>query len=497
MQEKPRVSRHNGRAGKHGVYNPKHNDRSFNVENADNISKDRTSLNLYWDCVNGLRTHEENSIGQYPTFTQHEHDEYERRYGHYVAEQNRRNIKAGHAKRNRTVDDLLADARICPEETIYQIGKEGDCPPPEVLTAIVTEFFATFEERFGKHVHVLDWALHLDETSPHIHARQVFDIVNRYSEKEPKQEKALEALGIPLSEPDKKPSRVNNRKITFDKLCRELLLTICQEHGLVVETETIYGSKAYREKKDYIIESQREQIAQLEQEKAALVSEQAATQQQLAQARAEAERAITAAQHAVADAEQAASVAREDVFRLELERQEAERRKQSAEHEADVARQEATDALAQSDKAKANLLDMEARVDKTKHILEKWIDEKQDVLTEVRKFGTVDELLPPPSRLMTASTYREKVAIPRVKALFAWCKQLVAQLRKAKEENRALRQQLDKGEAASQRLHDKAGKFDKLIEILGLDRVEKYLEEHNMRQHSRTQQSEKKIGIDR
>ena len=168
-------------------------------------ARSRTSLNLYWDCINGLRTHEENSTGQYPTFTQHEHDEYERRYGHYVAEQNRRNIKAGHAKRNRTVDDLLADARICPEETIYQMGEEGDCPPPEVLTAIVTEFFATMEERFGEHVHVLDWALHLDETSPHIHARQVFDIVNRYGECEPKQEKALEALGIPLPEPDKKP----------------------------------------------------------------------------------------------------------------------------------------------------------------------------------------------------------------------------------------------------------------------------------------------------
>ena len=273
MQEKPRVSRHNGRAGKHGVYNPKHNDRSFNVENADNISKDRTSLNLYWDCINGLRTHEENSTGQYPTFTQHEHDEYERRYGHYVAEQNRRNIKAGHAKRNRTVDDLLADARICPEETVYQIGKEGDCPPPEVLTAIVTEFFATMEERFGEHVHVLDWALHLDETSPHIHARQVFDIVNRYGECEPKQEKALEALGIPLPEPDKKPSRVNNRKITFDKICRELLLAICQEHGLTVETEAIYGGKVNRKKNDYIIEAQREKIVELAKRNAELTAD--------------------------------------------------------------------------------------------------------------------------------------------------------------------------------------------------------------------------------
>ena len=37
------------------------------------------------------------------------------------------------------MDDLLADARICPEETIYQIGKEGDCPPPEVLLEIMQE----------------------------------------------------------------------------------------------------------------------------------------------------------------------------------------------------------------------------------------------------------------------------------------------------------------------------------------------------------------------
>lgn len=273
MKENPRVSRHNGRAGKHGVYNPKHNDRSFDVENAENISKDRTSMNLYWDCTNGLRKHEENSTGQYPSFTQHEHDEYERRYGYYVAEQNRRNIKAGHAKRNRTIDDLLADARICPEETIYQIGKEGDCPPPEVLTAIVTEFFATIEERFGEHVHVLDWALHLDETSPHIHARQVFDVENRYGEREPKQEKALEALGIPLPEPDKKPSRVNNRKITFDMICRELLLGICQEHGLSVETDAIYGGRESREKNDYIIDAQREKIAELEKRNAELTAD--------------------------------------------------------------------------------------------------------------------------------------------------------------------------------------------------------------------------------
>lgn len=232
-------------------------------------------MNLYWDCDNGLRTHEENLSGQYPTFTQHERNEYEKRYGGFIAGQNARNIKAGHAKRNRTVDDLLNDVRICPEETIYQIGKEGDCPPPEVLLEIVQEFMGTIEERFGKHVHVLDWALHLDETSPHIHARQVFDVENRYGEIEPKQEKALEQLGIPLPFPDKTPSKVNNRKVTFDSMCRQLLLGICREHGLEVETEAIYGGKATREKNDYIIEAQQEKIAELERRNAELTADNA------------------------------------------------------------------------------------------------------------------------------------------------------------------------------------------------------------------------------
>ena len=257
------------------------------MKNAENIAGERTRLNLYWDCANGLRTHEENS--RFPTFTQHERNEYEKRYGGFIAGQNARNIKAGHAKRNRTVDDLLADVRICPEETIYQIGKEGDCPPPEVLLEIVQEFMDTIEERFGRHVHVLDWALHLDETSPHIHARQVFDVENRYGEMEPKQEKALEQLGIPLPFPDKKPSKVNNRKVAFDGICRELLLGICREHGLEVETEAIYGGKMNRQKNDYIIAAQQEKIAALERLHEALTAGNAAKTGQIAAKSAELE----------------------------------------------------------------------------------------------------------------------------------------------------------------------------------------------------------------
>ena len=112
-------------------------------------------------------------------------------------------------------------------------------------------------------------------------------IENRYGEREPKQEKALEALGIPLPDPAKKPSRTNNRKVTFDRLCRDLLLAICREHGLEVETEAIYGGRASREKNDYIIEAQREKIAELEKRNAQLTEENTNQARRLAQKTAE------------------------------------------------------------------------------------------------------------------------------------------------------------------------------------------------------------------
>ncbi len=48
--------------------------------------------------------------------------------------------------------------------------------------AVVQDFTKQFTNRFGSHVHILDWALHLDEGTPHIHERHVFDCENEYGE---------------------------------------------------------------------------------------------------------------------------------------------------------------------------------------------------------------------------------------------------------------------------------------------------------------------------
>ena len=185
---------------------------------------------------------------------------YEIHYAHFVENQNARNAKIRHTERNRTIEDLLAGKKTCPKETIYQFGTLDEHASVEDLVLVVTEFMSEFHERFGTHVHLLDWALHLDESTPHIHERHVFDCENKYGEIAPQQEKALEALGFDLPDPDKPLSRRNNRKITFDAACRKMLFEIAKRHGLELEEEAEYGNRKYLEKQDFILAKQKEQL---------------------------------------------------------------------------------------------------------------------------------------------------------------------------------------------------------------------------------------------
>ena len=256
------MTRHNGRAGTHGTYNPKHNDRSFNLANSEHIDPERAKVNIYWDCFHGFRSalDPQNPNDLAATFSDVERQFYESHYSEFIEKQNERNTKIRHTERNRSIPNLLSSRKTCPEETIYQLGTKDDYASAEDLLNIVTEFIEEFKAKFGEHVHVLDWALHLDESTPHIHERHVFDCENKYGEVAPQQEKALEALGFDLPDPGKPLSRRNNRKITFDAACREMLFEIAKRHGLELEEEAEYGSRKYLEKQDFILAKQKEQL---------------------------------------------------------------------------------------------------------------------------------------------------------------------------------------------------------------------------------------------
>ena len=189
-----KLTRHNGRAGIHGTYNPKHNDRSFNLANSEHIDPERAKGNIYWDCFHGFRSalDPQDPDNLAATFSDVERQFYETHYSEFIEKQNERNAKIRHTERNRSIPDLLSSRKTCPEETIYQLGTLDEHASAGDLLNIVTEFIEEFKAKFGEHVHVLDWALHLDESTPHIHERHVFDCENKYGEVAPQQEKVLD-----------------------------------------------------------------------------------------------------------------------------------------------------------------------------------------------------------------------------------------------------------------------------------------------------------------
>lgn len=184
-------TRHNGRSGKNGVYNPLHNDRRFNPEHSEHIDNERVRQNIYWDCYQGYTTMEDQRKEDNFSFEQIELAFYEEHYGNYVMKQNERHVKARHPDRCKEVEDVWKNKKTCPEESIYQLGTIDEHASVELLVLVFDEFKKEFDERFGSNVHIIDWSLHMDEATPHIHERHVFDATNQYGEIEPKQEAAL------------------------------------------------------------------------------------------------------------------------------------------------------------------------------------------------------------------------------------------------------------------------------------------------------------------
>lgn len=92
-------TRHNGRSGKDGVYNPLHNDRRFDPEHSEHIDNERVRQNIYWDCYQGYTTMADRGKEDNFSFNQIEMAYYVDHYSDYVINQNKRHEKARHPDR--------------------------------------------------------------------------------------------------------------------------------------------------------------------------------------------------------------------------------------------------------------------------------------------------------------------------------------------------------------------------------------------------------------
>ncbi|MBQ6415498.1 MAG: hypothetical protein IJJ65_04515 [Butyrivibrio sp.] len=246
-----RGTRHNGRSGSHGVYNPKHNDREFDHDKAVDINSEMTPNNIYWNCFQGFTFHKDRGADWMP-FKDVELLYYKKEFSDWLDAQNERHIKGGHRDRVKTMEKIIENKRWCPEETIYQIGNINGTIDYNDLAMIVAETMQKIDERFGEYVCTLDWGLHVDEATPHIHERHVFFAPDEYGFRMPQQEEACRKMGLKLPCSEKERGRFNNRKMTFDSICRDIFLETCKAHGLEMEVEPIYGGKKYQEKTEFI-----------------------------------------------------------------------------------------------------------------------------------------------------------------------------------------------------------------------------------------------------
>ena len=152
-------TRHNGRSGKDGVYNPLHNDRRFDPKHSEHIDSERIRQNIYWDCYQGYTTMEDRGKENNLSFEQIELAFYKEHFGNYIMKQNERHVKTRHPKRCKEVRDVLKNKKTCPEETIYQLGTLDQHASAEALVEIFEELKKEFEERFGTNVHEMPESL--------------------------------------------------------------------------------------------------------------------------------------------------------------------------------------------------------------------------------------------------------------------------------------------------------------------------------------------------
>lgn len=229
--KKLRVSNHNARVGKNGVFSPKHNDRNFNLE-VEHIDENKSKNNYYWMIYDECKSFEEC-----------EKEFYKNKFLFGLETINEKHIKSRHKERIKTIDDYRTSPKTCPEETLYYIGDKSNTIDTNILQEIILKQLEWESEEFPD-VTYLNIAIHRDEEgADHIHARKVYIAPDENGFAIVNQTKALANMGIERPDTSKPSSKFNNAKMTYTKLVREHFIELCKEYGLDIETEPKDKSK--------------------------------------------------------------------------------------------------------------------------------------------------------------------------------------------------------------------------------------------------------------
>lgn len=246
-----RATSHNARTGKDGTFSAKHNDRNFDLNNAEHINKEKTSQNITGEWTRtGI------------SFEESEKKYYEEHFRAFLDCQNAKYQKNRNKRDQKTMDEYRKSKRTCPEETIYQIGRKDDTISPDLLSNIVAKQIA-WEARNFPNVKILDYAMHVDEQgAPHVHVRKVWIAHDSNGNLRVNQNGALEEMGIKRPAPDKKQNRYNNPKMVYTRDCRQHLIEVCRSYGIEIEIEPLEKSKTGLSLDEYKAKQEQEKLEQ-------------------------------------------------------------------------------------------------------------------------------------------------------------------------------------------------------------------------------------------
>lgn len=251
-----RGTMHNGKYGKDGVFSPEHNDRRFALENSPNIDPERTKDNIYVHCFM--------NVDRNMSFEDAEKKFYLEYLSEHLKNQNERHKKSGHKERIKTIEEYRRSKKTCPEETIIQLGNKDNYPDANVLKDVFNDYIKWHQEKFPN-AKILDFALHLDEATPHIHLRKVWVAIDDDGDLFVNQNQAFQEMGIERPHPDKKQGRYNNPKMIYSEICRDKFIEIAKDKGIDIEVEPKEPSKKSKDLLEWQLEQDKKHIEELEQ----------------------------------------------------------------------------------------------------------------------------------------------------------------------------------------------------------------------------------------
>ena len=240
-----RCNSHNSRKGTGGgVIGVKHNDRDFDYTKAEHIDDKRVKSNEYirYQQVGG------NTLDEY------EQAFYEQNFGIQLSEKNVNAIMNRHPDRVMTMEKFRKSVKTCPEESIFTVGNAKEPIPPNDLMNIYNDFIEWHQKEFPNCV-LLDAALHLDESNPHIHWRKVWVCHDSGGNLRVHQNNALAEMGIERPNLNKPSGRYNNAKITYTNTCHAKQIEIARRYGYDITAEPQAASKQGRALEQYKYDS--------------------------------------------------------------------------------------------------------------------------------------------------------------------------------------------------------------------------------------------------